>query len=46
MTAATTRNRGRGPIVLLVTLLALCAADRLLLRVLGLPVWQYDPVLL
>jgi lysophospholipase L1-like esterase len=25
---------------------ALCAADRLLLRVLGLPVWQYDPVLL
>jgi lysophospholipase L1-like esterase len=46
MTVATARRRGAGLLVLLLTLLALYGADRLLLRVLGLPVWQYDPVLL
>lgn len=42
----TGRRRGAGLLVLLLTLAGLYAADRVLLRVLGLPVWQYDPVLL
>ncbi|MDX2170522.1 MAG: GDSL-type esterase/lipase family protein [Deltaproteobacteria bacterium] len=46
MAATAPPRRGAGLVVLLVTLLAVCALDRVLLRVLGLPVWQYDPVLL
>lgn len=46
MPPAPPRRRGAGPLVLAVTVLALFAADRALYRVLGEPVWQYDPVLL
>lgn len=46
MTPPAASRRGAGLVVLAATLLALFAADRILLRVLGLPIWQYDPVLL
>jgi hypothetical protein len=36
-------GRWAGPLVLVATLLAMLAADRVLLRVLGMPVWEYDP---
>ncbi len=46
MPPSAARARGAGLVVLAAMLLALFAADRALLRILGLPVWQYDPVLL
>lgn len=38
-------RRWAGPLVLVATLLAMFAADRVLLRVLGMPIWEYDPQL-
>lgn len=39
-------RRAAGPLLLVVTLASLVAADRVLLAYYGRPIWEYDPVLL